>query len=262
MLCEEEDNPSDHNAYTDAVNFERCLESDMEHPAYQVSSNPSPNQPHGLKTNGSEKQYRCSRRHGRCASREMRRNGQCGSVRPDANELALLRVSRKVSDEAVAILWATSFFSFELAHTLTSFVKILNPWQKGALRKLDLDITMASESDTWSWSSDDLVRTLASLLGTRDLHLDIRQSYRAEFRKQLEMLQDGSLPLWRYDLVCFRIPSLRHVTVIIEHGSRLEIPCPPLIMSSTLLNAIHHKCWTMVEKAQYVDTLRRKLFGL
>ena len=73
------------------------------------------------------------------------------------------------------------------------------------------------------------------------------------------MLKDGSLPLWKNDLVQFRDSMLGRVTVTVDD----EDGCPKYHRGWTfhdqeyLMHEPGH--WTIVEKADFAELLRQKL---
>lgn len=259
--------------YSDDLYCEKCVEINTEEEVYAISQDPDPSDPHSMMMGVFNGGYRYCRRHGQCMSGRcsvpwngVTKQGPLGTIyRKSSSNLALLRVARIVYHEASAILCAKTIFSLRLAHTLTMLPRNLAPLPQSALRSVHLDINLDADHDTWSWNNEDLRRTLASLPGLRDLRLTIKQSCRGDFRAFLESLREGSLPLWKNDLIHFRRSSLRNVAVVIEDIASCALQVLNKIwrwaphLHSYHLERENH--WTMAERVEYARTLRAKLLA-
>lgn len=264
----------DETVYSDDLYCERCVETNTEQEAYEISQDLDLNDPYGTMPGVSKGRCRYCRRHDLCTRRWniIPWNGRPGrgsvdTLHPKSYRcMALLRVARTVYHEASAILYSNTIFSFKLAHTLTAFPRNLNPLQRPAVTTIHVDINLDPDHNTWSWQSDDLRGTLASLPSLRDLRLTIRQSCQGDFRTFLETLQDGSLPLWKKDLIHFRLCSIRNVTVIIEDIDSTTLQdwngAGPWQLRSRLDYLEREGHWTMAERAQYARILRDKLLAI
>ena len=255
------DNPShvsggskDDMVYTNDLYFDRCLEQITENQVYAESLKDDPTDPLGRKPRICRFQCGTCQRHDHC--KELRG----GKV----FETALLRTCRQVHREAIAVLWENYVFSFNLQHTLTTFIDQLTPLRRQTMRSLHVSLTLKPEDDDWTWDCYDLMNALASLSSLRDLHISLRILCRGNFQQQLQELQDGSLALWRNELIYFCRPSLRNVTIVIEdlrpfdpmklgHDSGVLLPAGP---GGGLPDP-----WTKAQRAEYAEELRKKLLS-
>ena len=72
-------------------------------------------------------------------------------------------------------------------------------WEKG-------DVSGA-QHEAWSWKSDDLSGTLASLPGLRNPHLTIEQSLQGDLPSWLEILEEGFYPCGKRTLSTSTTPQ-------------------------------------------------------
>ena len=268
-------NPNmDETVYSDGLYCKKCIETNTEQEAYDISQDPDPYDYYGTLPGVSKDRCRYCRRHTLCTrgwdsipwngspGRRSEKTLHLNSYR----SMALLRVARTVYREASAILCANTIFSFKLAHTLTAFSRNLNPLQRSAVKTIHLDINVDPDHDTWSWPSDNIRGTLASLPSLRNLRLTIRQSCKGDLRASLETLQDGSLPLWEKDLIHFRLSSIRNVTVIVEDIDSAVLQdwnrAGPWRLRSRLDYLEREGHWTMGERAECALVLRDKLLAI
>ena len=244
----------DEMVYTNDLYFDRCLESITEKQVYAQSLEDDPIDPFGSKPKMCKFQCGTCHRHNHC--KELRG----GRV----FETAFLRTCRQVHREAVAVMCENYTFSFSLQHTLTTFIDQLTPLRRQALRSLHVSLTFQPEEDDWTWDCYDLMNALASLSGLRDLHISLKFLCRGNFQQQLQNLRDGSLALWKNELIYFRRPSLRHVTIVIEDlypfdplrirlNSGLPLPDGP--------DGGLPVPWTKAQRAEYAEELRKKLLS-
>ena len=263
----------DETVYFDNIYCERCVETNTDQEVYEVSQDLDQRDPYGIMPGVSRMRCRYCRRHRECTKGwsifPWRRSTEHGPVvtykRRNRTCMALLRVSSIVYHDASAILYANTTFSFTLAHTLTTFPRNIVLLQLPNVKRIHLDINLDAEDDIWTWKSDDLRGTLASLPGLRDLHLTIKQSCRGDFRIFLKMLEEDSLPLWKNDLVHFRRSSLRNVSVVVEDIDSItsqEWNGGIGLWQWRFDYLVHEGHWTMAERAKYAKVLRDKLLAV
>ena len=258
--------------YSDSLCCERCVETNTEQEAYEISQDLDQNDPYGIMPGVSKGRCRYCRRHGQCTRswftvpwRVSTKHGPVVSLHPPIYTcMALLRVSSTVYQDASAILYANTTFSFKLAHTLATFAQTLTPLQRPEVKSVHLDINLDYENASWSWKSDDLQGTLASLSGLRNLNLTIRQSCQGDLRAVLESLQEDSLPLWKNDLVHFRRCSLRSVSVVVEDtdSSSIQEWNGRGLWQRRFDYLEQEGNWKMAERARYARILRDKLLAI
>ena len=257
--------------YVDDLYCHPCLEIKTEQEAYKISQDTDLNDPYGIATGVSKDRCRYCRRHSQCSLGVQKvpwpGNPYHALLKPISGQsrgrVALLGVSKTVHREASAILFASTIFSFKLAHTLTAFSRNLAPPKQSAVKILHLDINLDADNNVWSWKSDDLRSTLAPLHGLRDLHLTVRQICEGDFPAFLEGLKEGSLPLWNNDLVHFQCSSLRNVTVVVEgiDSSSLQDWNGRGGWYDRFYSLDREGHWTMFQRAEYARVLRDKLLA-
>jgi len=255
--------------YTNALTLGECYEPMTEQQAYDVSQQVTFDDPFGLrpKCKGPVKNCRYCKRHSKCWARGF-------DMVVNRREISLLRVSGDVHREAEAILYRNTTFSFNLAHTMKTFVQSLDPTQMHQIKTVHLHMSRDAESSSWSWDSDDIPNTMKMLTNLTALHISILPTYLgpSEYVNQavdtgtltnyfecVDMLQRGALSWWKADLALFRHPKLRCVTVIVEDDSR----CPlystgyDIQVRERAMRRIGY--WTIAERAKLARLLEEKL---
>jgi len=237
--------------YTNDLYFDRCFETTTEERAYMRSQRHDPNDIYGSATRACRFQCGSCERHDHCT--EIR----SGKV----FETAFLRVCRQIYREATAVLWESYIFSFHFQHTLVTFVDQLTQPQKHSLRSLHVSIRLGNKDDSWTWDAYDLMSSLGSLPHLRNLHLSLRMVCRGDFQIQLEGLREGSLALWKNELVYFRRPPLRYVTVVVE-DLYPHRPCKSTATPKVMLgDVVRPISWTRMERSEIADVLTKKLLS-
>ena len=231
--------------YTNDLYFDRCLEPTTEHQLYLQSRKGDIDSPNKLASRACRFQCGFCNRHGHCS--EMRG----GKV----FETAFLQTCRQIHREATTTLWMSYLFSFQIPDTLITFVGQLTPLQQRALKSLHVSITFGA----WSGDLYDLMSALASLPGLRNLHLSVKYPCRGDLHAQLAKIRDGSLTLWKEEILLFCRPSLKNVTVVMEDLSshRVHETTASLHRVVTPLDQSIH--WTMAERAKFADALSDKI---
>lgn len=255
--------------YTNAIAFSKCYEPLTEQQAYDVSQQVTFDDPFGLrpKCKGPVKNCRYCRRHSICWARGL-------DMVVNRREISLLRVSGDVHREAEAILYRNTTFSFNLAHTMKTFVQSLNPTQMHQITKVHLHMSRGAKSSSWCWDSDDIPNIVKMLTNLTTLHVSILPAYLGPFEyihqtvnpgtltsyhECVDMLRRGTLSWWRNDLALLRHPKLRRVTVTLEDDSRLAIYSRQYDFQDREREMLKSAHWTMAERAKVERLLGEKL---
>ncbi len=256
--------------YTNAMAFGTCYEPMTEQQAYDVSQQVTFDDPFGLRPRckGPVKNCRYCRRHSICWA------GGFDMV-VNRRGISLLQVSSDVHREAEAILYRNTTFSFNLAHTMKTFVQSLNPTQTHQIKTIHLHMSRGAESSSsWCWDSDDIPNIMKMLTNLTTLHVNILPAYLGPFEfihqtvdtgtlisyhECVDMLQRGTLSWWKNDLALFRHPKLRCVTVTLEDDSRVTLYSRQYDFQDREREMLKSGHWTMAERAQVARLLGEKL---
>lgn len=272
------------DVYTENFSFDVCQEYFSEHEAYSLAQQTSRDDPFGLRPTcwvngrrpdkeGVPTHCRYCTRHALCThywQRHIAHNTK-------RNEFALFRACRQTRREAKIVLWTTTLFSFTHAYALSCFIKSLTPLRRQYVKAIRLGITKGYKAEGWTSGVDDLVSTLGMLRWLRTLHVDIRQyalgAYNLDkddpsleyklpsYSDYVRMLDDGSFPWWREDLVLFRGPRLRDVTVVVEEDATAPLYSASWGPEDEQARMRQQGDWTMAEKAEFARLLGDKLLA-
>lgn len=207
-----------------------CSESVSENDAYEFSQRIGLDDPLGLHDT---ENYRClDRSHSSscCGTIPMQRHQSCWWRANDGRDLfidwpnvPLLSVSKTLRCEARSLWYNSTTFSFGLAHTFKTSANRLAPSQRQHIKNIHLDMHDWCLSESWTWESDNIPNTMSLLSGLRTLHISIHRLLPG-FRDCMRQLKDGTLPLWKDDIVLFRHHLLQEVTFMIDDSEMVDDP--------------------------------------